>query len=139
MPQYQLTQLWNMADIIVCKPQLRLKSMTSDHRALVVQSTVEFELVDPASNASICDKKRLAPVEGEEKGAYLCHLTIAERRAQPSFCMCGRALNGKSEVLISYDFIIIVWSRRAISVLFWYWTGLQDTEKRLSSFLCSVH
>lgn len=57
---------------------------------------------------TVCDKKRLAPVEGEERGAYLCHLTIAERRAQPSFCMCGRALNGKSEVLISYDFIIIV-------------------------------
>lgn len=56
MPQYQLTQLWNIADMIVCKPQLCLESLTSDHRALVVQSTVQNELVDPASNASICSK-----------------------------------------------------------------------------------
>lgn len=112
-----------MADIIVCKPQLCLESMTSDHRALVVQSTVEFELVDPASNASICPKhnccnvthssERLQQNEigtsgGRRERSPFMRLTIAERSAQPSFCMPGRALNGMGEVLISYDFIIIV-------------------------------
>lgn len=56
MPQYQLTQLWNIADMIVCKPQLRLQSLASDHRALVVQSTVENKLVEPASDAYISQK-----------------------------------------------------------------------------------
>lgn len=45
-----------MADMIVRKPQLRLESLTSDHRALVVQSTVKNKLVDPAANASIFPK-----------------------------------------------------------------------------------
>lgn len=45
-----------MADMIVCKPQLLLESLTSDRRALVVQSTVENKWWTLPLNASIWPK-----------------------------------------------------------------------------------
>lgn len=146
-----------MADMIVCKPQLRLESLTSDRRELAVQSTVEYKPVDSASNASIfskhnhCDVTQFLTVrcggrlaakwqEREKRGAHLCCLTMAERKAQAPFYMCVCVccccfVKDQSEFLINCDFITTVCCQCGIwkfwRVLFGDWTGWQETGRKL--------